>query len=195
MIYVLVLFLPSRGGDYMLYQFIIKVLMGNSGTIFSALVMGVFGYMGWLLWNINERLKDFKQGWNKHEDDLKSIKSKLDRIDYGVYKDMISKLDKSSREMDKLTLIVNDNSNELEKTRSNIIAEVKESADEVKDIIMILMNNRARSIKNKKLVEDEKLKKDGSNEKGNNNINITNTTNNNTTTNNTNNDRNDNDTT
>lgn len=146
--------------------------MSNSNTIFSALVMGVFGYMGWLLWNINEGLKDFKKEWNKHEDDLKSVKSKMDRIDHGVYKDMISKLDKSTTEMDKLLLIVNDNNNELEKTRSDIIAEVKESANEVKDIIMILMNNRARSIKKRMIDEDDGLEKDNFKEEDNNTNNI-----------------------
>ena len=134
--------------------------MSNSNTIFSALVMGVFGYMGWLLWNINETLKDFKKQGDKHEDDLESIKNKMDRIDQGVYKDLISKLDKSTTEMDKLLLIVNDNSDELEKTRSNIIAEVKESANEVKDIIMILINNRSRSIKKKIFDEDYELTKE-----------------------------------
>lgn len=154
------MFFLKRGYLIMLYQYIIKVLMSNSNTIFSALVMGVFGYMGWLLWNINEGLKEFKKEWNKYEGDLESLNSKMDRIDHGVYKEMVSKLDKSTTEMDKLLLIVNDNNDELEKTRSDIIAEVKESADEVKDIIMILMNNRARSIKKKTLNEDQELIKD-----------------------------------
>lgn len=133
----------------MLYQFIIKVLMSNSDTVFTALVMGVFGYMGWLLWNINERLKDFETGLNKYDDNLSNIKNKMDKNDQGVYKNLLAKLDESVNEMDKLLLVVNDNSEEIEKLRSDILSEVKESTNEIKDIIMILLNNRARCIKNK----------------------------------------------
>lgn len=41
-----------------LYEYIIKLLMGNSGSLFLGLLVVVFGYYGWLLWHINERTED-----------------------------------------------------------------------------------------------------------------------------------------
>ena len=35
------------------FEYIIKLLMGNSESIFMGLVIVIFGYYGWLLWNGN----------------------------------------------------------------------------------------------------------------------------------------------
>jgi len=134
-----------------LFQYIIRILMGNSDTVFAALVMGVFGYMGWLLWKLNDRLNRFLKEWHKHEEDLENLNGKLNRIDEGVYKELINRLEDNVKEMDKLLLVVNDNNEEIERMHVSIITELKESTNEIKDIIMVLLNNRARSIgKNKK---------------------------------------------
>lgn len=132
-----------------LFQYIIRILMGNSDTVFTALVMGVFGYIGWLLWKLNGRVNEFIKDWNKHQESLIYIKAKMDKIDEGVYKELMNKLDKNIEEIDKLLIVVNDNNDDIEKMGNNMISELKESTNEIKDIIMILMNNRARSIKEK----------------------------------------------
>lgn len=153
-----------EGGIIMtLFQYIIRILMGNSDTVFAALVMGVFGYMGWLLWKLNDRFNGFLKVWHNHQEGLKNLNSKLNRIDEGVYKELINRLEENVKEMDKLLLVVNDNNEEIERLHVNIITELKESTNEIKDIIMILMNNRARKInkkKNDKAIPEEARKDD-----------------------------------
>ncbi|MFW6022334.1 MAG: hypothetical protein ACOCQW_02315 [Halanaerobiaceae bacterium] len=149
----------------MLYQYIVKVLMGNSDTVFSALVMGVFGYVCWLLWNINERSRSFINDWNKHEGKLDLLKDKMDKIDEGVYRELLTKLEKNLEEMDKLLLVVNDNNRELERMRSEILSEIKDSADELKDIIILVVNNKSRSVNHSKKGDEKNKNKSGNQRK------------------------------
>ncbi|MFP4661812.1 MAG: hypothetical protein ACLFPF_06450 [Halanaerobiales bacterium] len=134
----------------MLYQYVIKILMSNSDTVFTALVMGVLGYIGWLCWKINEREKEFMKKWKEEDMKLNLIKKKFDQFDQGIYKDILGHLNENIKDTDKLLLVSQDNNNEIERVRNDIITEVKDSAAELKDIIMILMNNRTRNIKNYK---------------------------------------------
>ena len=142
----------------MLYQFIIKALMGNSDTIFAGLIIAVFGYMGWMLWQINEKFKAFTQKWNSHEDNLLVLKNKMDKIDEGVYKELMNKLENNVQEIDKLLIVSKDNNSDLERMRNDLIAEIKDGTNEVKDIIMILMNNKARGISSGHEEKDNKRK-------------------------------------
>ncbi|MFP4015505.1 MAG: hypothetical protein ACLFUI_00605 [Halanaerobiales bacterium] len=132
----------------MLYQYVIKILMSNSDTVFTALVMGVLGYIGWLCWKINERTKEYVEEMKKHDVKLNKIKVKMEQVDQGIYKDLLDRLNNNINEMGKVLLVSQDNNDELERLRSDIISEVKDSTDQVKDIVMILMNNKARSFKN-----------------------------------------------
>ena len=129
-----------------LFQYIIRILMSNSDTVFAALVMSVFGYIGWLLWKLNTSFNEFLDIWAKHQENLDLIRSRMDKIDEDVYKKLMNQVDLNTKELDKLLLVLNDSNNEIERMRSEIIAELKESSTELKDIIMIILNNRARSI-------------------------------------------------
>jgi F0F1-type ATP synthase membrane subunit b/b' len=102
------------------FNFIIKLLMSNSGSLFIGLMIIIFGYYGWLLWNINERLKDFLQYREQYEYCIKEFDNKIDELEEN-----------------------------MEKGKSDIIDEIKESAAEIKEIMKILMNHRSRSIKRK----------------------------------------------
>lgn len=130
----------------MLYQFLIEVMIEHSDSLFIGVVLGLFGYIGWMLWKMNEKLKSFIDKWGKYEENLVSLEEKMDKIDDSLYKDLMEKLAMNMREMDKLKVIVNDNNKDLEKMRLQIIAEIKEGNSEVKDIIMFLVNNQTRSI-------------------------------------------------
>ncbi|MGB4372302.1 MAG: hypothetical protein WBI93_01915 [Halanaerobiales bacterium] len=131
-----------------LFQYIIRIFMSNSDTVFAALVMSVFGYIGWLLWKLNTSFNEFLDIWAKHQENLDLSRSRMDKIDEDVYKKLMNQVDLNTKELDKLLLVLNDSNNEIERMRSEIIAELKESSTELKDIIMIILNNRARSIKN-----------------------------------------------
>lgn len=132
-----------------LFQYIIRILMSNSDTVFAALVMSVFGYIGWLLWRLNNNFKDFLDIWEKHQENLESIRTRMEKMDEEIHKNLINKVDLNSKELDKLLLVLNDSNNEIERMRSEVIAELKESTNELKDIIMIILNKRDRSIRDK----------------------------------------------
>ena len=85
----------------------------------------------------------------KHQENLESIRTKMEKIDEEVHKKLINQVDSNTRELDKLLLVLNDSNNEIERMRSEIIAELKESSNELKDIIMIILNKRYRSIREK----------------------------------------------
>ena len=41
-----------------LFEHLIKLLIGNSGTLFAGLIMVVIGYCGWYLWNIKNKVEE-----------------------------------------------------------------------------------------------------------------------------------------
>lgn len=128
-----------------LFEFLIKILIGNSDTLFVALFMAIFGYYGWLLWHVNENLNDFLEEWAKHGKKLEDLKSQIEDLDESVYRELILKLDSNIKECESLLKNVESNSDNLDRVKRDIISEVKESVDEVKDIILLMMNNRLRS--------------------------------------------------
>ncbi|MFW6035875.1 MAG: hypothetical protein ACOCRZ_06430 [Halothermotrichaceae bacterium] len=130
-----------------LLEYVIKLLAGNSNTLFVGIIVLIFGYYGWLLWNINERLKNYFMNWDDHEQDLIELKSKLNELDESVYKNLINKLNQTVKDFESIKEFIRDNSSDLDRYRKDIIDEIKESTNELKDIIMILMNNKSRSLK------------------------------------------------
>lgn len=136
------------------FEYIIKLLIGNSDSLFLGLIVVLIGYYGWLLWNINERFKNFLQSWEKHQKCLKELKIKMDELDESVYKELIKKLDENIINMQKVSYAIEENNNDMDRYRSDIIAEIKESAAEIKEIMKILMNNRSRSFNAHKLKDN-----------------------------------------
>ena len=137
------------------FQYIIRLLMGNSDTLFMGLIMVIFGYYGWLLWNINDRFKRFFSNWEKNEFTLKDLNYKIKSIDESLYKDLISKINQNMLEISKLYTTIEDCNAELERSRREIIAEIKESEEDIKDIMKILLNHRSRSINPENHAGDE----------------------------------------
>lgn len=129
-----------------LFEYIIKLLMGNSETLFMGLFVVVFGYYGWLLYNINDYFKEFLKKWNKHEESLEELRSKMKELDESVYKELISKLNTNVITLEKINSDIKENSVEMDRYRSDIIAEIKESSEEIKEIMKLLMN-RSRNYK------------------------------------------------
>ncbi|MFW5992115.1 MAG: hypothetical protein ACOCQN_02885 [Halanaerobiaceae bacterium] len=114
-----------------LFEYLIKLLLGNSSTLFMGLFVVIFGYYGWLLWNINSELKlnieeNIKQGEQvrKNGKELEKIYDFLDR-------DIFPKLKQIEDDIGRL---------DLEKTRNSIIDEIKEESAEVKETIKILLS-------------------------------------------------------
>lgn len=137
------------------FQYLIRLLVGNSDTLFMGLIMVIFGYYGWLLWNINDRFKRFFSNWERNEFTLKDLNCKIENLDENLYKDLISKINQNMLEINKLYNNIQGCTEELERNRREIIAEIKESEDDIKDIMKILLNHRSRSINPEKHAGDE----------------------------------------
>ena len=137
------------------FQYLIRLLVGNSDTLFMGLIMVIFGYYGWLLWNINDRFKRFFSNWERNEFTLKDLNCKIENLDESLYKDLISKINQNMLEINKLYNNIQGCTEELERNRREIIAEIKESEDDIKDIMKILLNHRSRSINPEKHAGDE----------------------------------------
>ena len=137
------------------FQYLIRLLVGNSDTLFMGLIMVIFGYYGWLLWNINDRFKRFFSNWERNEFTLKDLNCKIENLDESLYKDLISKINQNMLEINKLYNNIQGCTEELERNRREIIAEIKESEEDIKDIMKILLNHRSRSINPENHAGDE----------------------------------------
>lgn len=146
-------FLLEGGGAVFLFEYIMKLLMGNSNTLFMGLIVVIFGYYGWLLWSINERLKNYLINWDKQNDSFIDMKETVDKLDESLYKELVNRLDEKKTEIEKIRLEMDKNSDDIDRYYNDIINEVKESTDEIKEIMMILMNNRARGLRTVETVD------------------------------------------
>ncbi len=129
-----------------LFEHLIKLLMGNSDTLFMGLAVVIFGYYGWLLYNINDNFKKLILGWDNYQDSLKEIKERMDELDESVYKELINKINGNINDIEELNKAIKNNTSDMDRYKDDIIDEIKESADEIKEIMKILMNNRSRSL-------------------------------------------------
>ncbi|AZO94785.1 hypothetical protein [Halocella sp. SP3-1] len=136
-----------------LFEYMMKLLMGNSNTLFMGLIVVIFGYYGWLLWSINERLKNHLIDWDRQNDSLIDMKETVDKLDDSLYKELVNRLDEKKTEIEKIRLEIDKKSDDMDRYYNDIIGEIKESTDEIKEIMMILMNNRARVLRSEETVD------------------------------------------
>lgn len=146
-------FLLEGGGAVFLFEYMMKLLMGNSNTLFMGLIVVIFGYYGWLLWSINERLKNHLIDWDRQNDSLIDMKETVDKLDDSLYKELVNRLDEKKTEIEKIRLEIDKKSDDMDRYYNDIIGEIKESTDEIKEIMMILMNNRARGLRAEETVD------------------------------------------
>ncbi len=127
-----------------LFEYIVKLLLGNTNTLFLGLVIVLFGYYGWLLYNINNRLHTFTYEWDKFNDKLKEILHKLEKFDELYYQELAERLNDNKNILKEINTCLNAKNLDLEKIEEKIIAEVKEESGEIKERMKILVG-RTRS--------------------------------------------------
>lgn len=122
-----------------LLEYMIKLLMGNSDTIFLGLLIVLFGYYGWLLWNIYHTVNDLETGEIKIRKRQREILESLVEI----YKSLSVDIPEKFRDQTTVLEQVNDNTETCNKNvienREKIISDVKEESGEVKEIVKILL--------------------------------------------------------
>ncbi|ACL70093.1 hypothetical protein [Halothermothrix orenii] len=128
-----------------LFEYIIKLLMGSSETLFMGLIIIIFGYYGWLLWNINNSFHSFEDRWNKHEENLNDIKNRMKDLDKSVYKELIQKLNTNLIDMKDIDENINKVNDDMKDYRNDIIDEIKESEEEIKEVMKLLITHRSRN--------------------------------------------------
>lgn len=122
-----------------LYEYIIKLLMGNSNTIFIGLIIVIFGYLGWLLKSIYEQVEVINREKDNQKDILEIIREKIEKLDENIYRNILEKLNDNLNCLRKIYSELEDNDLDLKNLEADIISEIKEESDEIKEIIKILM--------------------------------------------------------
>ncbi|MGM0410211.1 MAG: hypothetical protein ACQEQF_05545 [Bacillota bacterium] len=121
-----------------LFEYLIKLLMGNSDALFIGLLVVLFGYYGWLLWNQNNSYKDFYNKWEKHNENFVEVRKIVYNLD-----SKITKLENLDSKLDNI-------SNNLDKSRIDILKETEEESEEIKEIVKILLGHYRKMQKNDK---------------------------------------------
>lgn len=112
-----------------LFEYIIKLLMGNSDALFMGLLIVVFGYYGWLLWNINNSYKKFFNSWDRHNED------------YVETREIIFELERKLTRLENLTPRLETLNRDIDKSSKDILKEIDEESEEIKEIIKILLGH------------------------------------------------------
>jgi len=121
------------------FEHLIKLLLGKSNTLFLGLIMVIFGYYGWLLFNINNKLQTTAYEWDKINDKLRDIMNKLEKIDELYYKELPDKLNENKNLIKELNTCMMSKNIDMEKLETKIISEVKEESSEIKERMKILV--------------------------------------------------------
>ncbi len=124
-----------------LFEYIIKLLMGNSEALFMGLLVVLFGYYGWLLWNINDSYKSFYNKWDKHNENFKEVRQ------------IILELDRKITRLENIDVRLENINHELEKTEEEILQEIKEESDEIKEIVKILLGHYRKMKKTEEKID------------------------------------------
>jgi len=139
-----IFYIKIIGGERMfLFEYLIKLLMGNSNTLFLGLIMVIFGYYGWLLFNINNQLHTSTYEWDIINNKLRDIMNKLDKINELYSKELTDKLNDNKNLLKEMNSYIKNNNEKLEKLEGKIISEVKEESGEIKERMNILVGRRS----------------------------------------------------
>ena len=154
------------------FEYLIKLLMGNSNNIFMGLVVVIFGYYGWLLWTINSKFNSFYNKWERHEDYLDEARKGVMNVDKEITKleqmeTRINEMNQSINEfkedlLKELEEFKEDITKEAKFSRENILKEIEEESDDIKEVVKIVVGkyrnltkysredlNLCRTVKNK----------------------------------------------
>ena len=123
-----------------LLEYVIKLLMGNSDTIFLGLFVVVFGYYGWLLWNIYTDLNNILGNWKKNKEDIELIKERVGELEKELYQDISDRLSNNHAYLKSIDDRFASHINKVDKLESKLISEIEEETDEVKETLKLLLN-------------------------------------------------------
>src|SRR5690554_8049753 len=80
-----------------LLEYMIRLLMGKSDTMFIGLMVVIFGYYGWLLWHLkddfNKYIINFEARGKSLEKNINCINEKIELIDSDCYEKMLRKIE------------------------------------------------------------------------------------------------------
>jgi hypothetical protein len=146
----------SEGGfeKMFLFEYIIKLLISNSDTVFMGLIIVVFGYYGWLIWNINDRIKKIKNKLEKNEEIIINIMDNSEFLKTKVDKDILNSFNENLHLLKIINTGMDDLNDYQDNIKRDIITEIKESSEETKEIIKLILsryrfNNNNNNTKDK----------------------------------------------
>lgn len=132
-----------------LFEYIIKLLMGNTEALFMGLLVVIFGYYGWLLWNLSNNYNIFFNKWEKHNEN------------YMETRKIIFELERKLTRLENLTPLMNSVKDDMSKSTKDILEEIDEETEEIKEIVKILLGQyrkaEIKKINNKKSFDKDKI--------------------------------------
>ncbi len=110
-----------------LFEYIIKVLVHNSETLFIGLLVILVGYYGRILWDIKGVLKEYTADINFLMKDLSEIKTETEKL-----KEIMVEQNKTIEKINNLE-------SDIEDHDRSITARINEKTEDVKDTLKILI--------------------------------------------------------
>ena len=154
-----------------LYEYIVKLLMGNSNNLFLGLIIVLIGYYGWLLWNINNKNESYLKKWERFSEKSDDMEDILKDIEKMIYRENTQKLNTIVAELDNLKEKSEDISEEIERTQDKMLDNLNQEIEELKQTMSILLkcyrNISGESLKelNSELSKNLNIEDENSNQK------------------------------
>jgi type IV secretory pathway VirB4 component len=127
--------------------------MGNSESVFMGLVVVIFGYYGWLLYNIHSDIRTFYNKWERHRDYLDETREKV----MGIEKEVT--------ELEHIEARMNELNHGITEFKKDMLKEIEEETDDIKEVVKIVAGQfrykNKNSNKGLKLCRDIRSKQGG----------------------------------
>ena len=123
-----------------LWEYVIKLLMGNSDSLFIGLVIVVMGYYGWLLWNIQNKFRSIIYKWDNINQRLDQINDKVNNLEKILFRKVLEKITNNQNMIENIEADIADLNDDITKKENNILNEINEESTEIKEYIKLLLN-------------------------------------------------------
>ena len=123
-----------------LIEYIMKLLIGNSDNLFTALIAVLIGYLIWLLWNNRKTLNNNQTQSEQLLSEIAEVKELVEYFDRTIYKDFSEKINQSFAVKENIKNELENINKRLDKMDINLSTEIKEKNEEVKETLKLLLS-------------------------------------------------------
>ena len=122
-----------------LLEYIIKILVHNSETLFIGLLVILVGYYGRLLWHIVNSLKEYSREMEKIINKIGDISEVMAHLDKALYKDITERLNSCLNQLNNIQNDFEDLDSELNDHDHDVRRRINEKTEDIKETMKILL--------------------------------------------------------